>query len=87
MEPGSFSDIAGVVIDPDLVRCLGFWWFDVQLKLAMWEKRKEEQEKKENFDQESTRQGVIMIVIAPSDDPAWGISCRCEEEKTEKFLL
>ena len=71
MEPGSFSDLAGVVMDPDLVRCLGFWWFDVQLKLAMWEKRKEEQEKKKNVDQESTRQGVVMIeVTAPSDDPA-----------------
>ena len=46
MEPGSFSDLAGVVMDPDLVRCLVFWWIDVQLKLAMWEKRKEEQEKR-----------------------------------------
>ena len=50
---------------------LDFWWIDAQLKLAMWEKRKEEQEKKDNLEQKSTRQGVPMIeVTAPSDDPA-----------------
>ena len=61
MEPGSFSDTVGVNVDPDLVRCHGFWWFGIQLKLAMWEKRK--------LDQETTRKGVAMIeVTAPSDD-------------------
>ena len=29
----------------------------------------------------------MIEVTAPSDDSAWGISCRCKEEKTEKFLL
>ena len=34
MEPGSFSDTVGVVVDPDLERCLGFCQFVVQLRLS-----------------------------------------------------
>ena len=75
MEPGSFSDLAGVIMhgprSGEMPWILDFWWINVQLKLAMWEKRKEDQEKKDNLDQESTRQGVMMIeVTAPSDNPA-----------------
>ena len=48
---------------------LDFWWIGAHV--AMWEKRKEEQEKKDNLEQKSTRQRVTMIeVTAPSDDPA-----------------